>query len=67
MNIVRSRQVPYAENFHRGGVHSVAYGGHLYLGCAICDVIFMFLNQRFGEVCWHNMHILPHALLFYVL
>ena len=31
------------------------------------DVIFMFPNQRFGEVCWHNMHILLHALpLFYV-
>jgi len=31
------------------------------------DVIFMFLNQRFGEVCCHNMHILFHALpLFYV-
>ena len=23
---------------------------------------FMFPNQRFGEVCWHNMHILLHAL-----
>jgi len=22
----------------------------------------MFPNQRFGEVCWHNMHILLHAL-----
>ena len=22
------------------------------------DVIFMFPNQRFGEVCWHNMRIL---------
>ena len=21
------------------------------------DVIVMFPNQRFGEVCWHNMHI----------
>ena len=32
------------------------------------DLIFMFPNQHFGEVCWHNMHILPHALsLFYVL
>jgi len=32
------------------------------------DVIFMFLNQSFGKVCLHNMHILPHALsLFYVL
>jgi len=31
------------------------------------DVIFMFPNQRFGEVYWHIMHILLHALpLFYV-
>jgi len=22
------------------------------------DVIFTFLNQHFGEVCWHNMHII---------
>jgi len=31
------------------------------------DVISVFPNQRFGEVCWHNRHILLHALpLFYV-
>ena len=24
--------------FSWGGVHSVAYGGHLYLVCALCDV-----------------------------
>ena len=31
------------------------------------DVIFGFQNQRFGEVCWRNMHILLHALpIFYV-
>ena len=41
--------VAYAEKFH-GEFHSVAYGGHLYLVCAVCDVIFMFPNQRFGEV-----------------
>jgi len=30
------------------------------------DVIFMFPNQRFGEVCWHERHILLRALaLFY--
>jgi len=33
----------------------VAYGGHLYLVSAVCDVtsdvIFMFPNQRFGEIC----------------
>ena len=31
------------------------------------DVIFMFPNQCFGEVCWHNMHIFLHAFpWFYV-
>jgi len=31
------------------------------------DVMVMFANQRFGEVCWHNMHIILHApsSLFY--
>jgi len=44
----------------------------IYIWCALFvtsqfDVIFMFPNQRFGQVCWHNMHILLHALsLFYV-
>ena len=33
----------------------------------IFDVIFMFPNQRFGDVCWHNKHVLLHALaLFFV-
>jgi len=50
----------------------MAYGGHLYSGALFVtsqfDVIFMFPNQRFGEVFWHNRHILLHALpLFYVL
>jgi len=32
------------------------------------DVISMSPNQRFGEVCWQNIHIFPHAFsLFYVL
>jgi len=25
------------------------------------DVILPFANQRFAEVCWHNMHIILHA------
>jgi len=29
--------VEYAKHFH-GGVHSVAYGGHLHLVCGVCDV-----------------------------
>jgi len=29
--------VAYAENVH-GGLHSVAYGGNLYLVCAVCDI-----------------------------
>jgi len=54
-----------------GGVTSVAYGGHLHLVSALCNVTIWrhicFPNQHFGEVCWHNRHILLHALpLFYV-
>ena len=26
------------------------------------DVIFAFVYQRFGEVCWRNLHIILHAL-----
>ena len=26
------------------------------------DVIFTFANRRFGKVCWHNIHIILHAL-----
>ena len=26
------------------------------------DLIFTFPNQRLGEVCWHNMQIILHAL-----
>ena len=63
--------VACAENFHGGGFHSVAYGAGLFVVLVFVmsqfDVIFMFPNQRFGEVFWHNMHILLHALpLFYV-
>jgi len=30
-------------------------------------VMFTFPHQRFGEVCWHNMHIFLHAFpLFYM-
>ena len=62
----------YAENFHGGG--SIQW--NMVVICIWCalfvmsqfDIIFMFPNQRLGDVCWHNMHILPHALyLFYVL
>ena len=52
-----------------GGVHSVAYDGHLYLVCAACDVTFWrhihVSEQRFSEVCWQNMHILLHSLSFF--
>jgi len=39
----------------------VAYGG-LVTGYAMFvtsqyDVMFTFANKRFGEVCWHNMHV----------
>ena len=61
--------VAYAENFH-GGV--LVQGHMVVIWCALFvtsqfDVIFMFPNQRFGEVCWHKVHIFLHPLsLFYV-
>jgi len=33
-----SEPVAYAENLHGGWVRSMAYVGHLYLVCAVCDV-----------------------------
>ena len=36
----------YAENFHAGGFHSVAYGGHLYLMCTVGDVTI-----------WRHIHV----------
>jgi len=57
--------VANAENFH--GVVSFSIWLIICIWCALfvtsqLDVIFMFLNQRFGEVCWHNMRILLHLL-----
>jgi len=63
--------VAYAENFYGEGLiqwHMVV----IFIWYAVFvtsqfDVIFMFRDQRFGEVCWHNRHICLHALpLFYV-
>jgi len=51
---MKHRTTQYAENFH-GGFYSVAFGGHLYLVCAVCGVTILrhshVSNQRFGEVC----------------
>ena len=43
----------------------------IFIWCALFvtsqfDVILMFPNQRFGEVCWHNMHIFLHPLILCV-
>ena len=61
----QSAAVVYAENFHGAFIqwHIVV----ICIGCAMFvtsqfDVVFMFPNQRLGEVCWHNMHILLHAI-----
>ena len=59
--------------FTRGGVFIQWLIVVIWIWCALSvtsqfEVAFIFPNQRFGEVCWHNMHIFPHALfLFYVL
>ena len=56
--------VACAENFHGGFIqwHAVV----ICIWCALfvtsqCDVVFMFSNQCFGEVCWHNINILLHV------
>ena len=62
--------VAYAENFRGGGLVQ----GHMVGICIWCalfvtsqfDVISMFPNQRFGEVCWHSMHIFLHPLSLYM-
>ena len=64
---IHSFPVAYAENLHRGGFIQWRMVV-ICLWCAVFvksqfDVIFMFPNHRFGEVCWYNMHILPHAPL----
>jgi len=65
-----SPPVAYAENYHGGGFIQ----WHMVVICIWCalfvtsqlDVIFMFPNQRFGDVCWHNRHILLHALPYFM-
>ena len=60
-SICRLVAVAYAETFHGGGFiqrHRVV----ICIWCALFvtsrnDVIVLFPNQRFVEVCWHNMHI----------
>jgi len=62
--------VAHAENFHwRGFIlwHMVVICiWYALFVTSQFDVIFMFPDQRFGEVCWHNMHIRLHALFIYV-
>jgi len=62
--------VAYAKNSNGG----CFYQWPMVVICILCslfvtsqfDVIFMFPTQRFGEVCWHDMHILLRALLIYM-
>jgi len=61
--------VAYAENF-RGGVHSVTYGGHLCLVCAVYDVTIWphihVSKPTFGEVCQQYAYPSTCTPLFYV-
>jgi len=60
--------VAYAENLWRAFIQ-----WHMVVICIWCglfvtsqlDVIVIFPNQCFGEVCWHNIHIFPHPLSFF--
>jgi len=46
------------------------HGVDFYWMWAVCDITISHhirvSKQRFGEVCWHNMHIILHYCLFYV-
>ena len=79
-NLPSPTHLPRSPDIVYNGVRrKFSWGGftqwHVMVICIWCapfltsqfDVIFMFPNQHFGEVCWHNIHILLHALaLFYV-
>jgi len=62
--------VANAENFHGVASFSIRWSfvfGVRYLWRHNLTSYFMFPNQRFGEICWHNMRILLHLIpLFYV-
>jgi len=64
--------VAYAEHFHEESFIQWRVVDNC-IWCALFvttqfDVIFIFPNQRFDEVCRYNRHILLHALpLFYVI
>jgi len=67
----RNWPAAYGENNHGGDSFSGIWWSFVFcvrsLLCHKFDVIFMFPNQRFGDVCWHNKLILLHALpLFYI-
>ena len=47
--------VAYAETFHVGGFHSLAYGGHLYLVCVVCDVIIWRQIHVSKPTFWRNL------------
>jgi len=48
----------YIEQWRKG----VILTGYTLFVTSQYDVMFTFANQRFGEVCWHNLHIVLHAL-----
>ena len=43
------------QNIFMGGVHSVAYGGHLYLVCAVCDVAIWRHIHVFKSMFWRSL------------
>jgi len=37
-----------------GGVHSVTYGGHFYIVCAVCDVTIWRHSHVSKPTCWRS-------------
>jgi len=59
--------VAYAENLH-GGDFTPWRMVVISVWCALfvtslCDVVFMFPNQHFREICWHNIRVLLRKML----
>jgi len=43
-------------------IDTVIVTGYMMFVTSQYDSIFTFPRQRFGEVCWHSMHVILHAL-----
>jgi len=50
-----------AHSWNRWGIVVIVAGCALFV-MSQCDVLFTFSKQGFGDLFWHNTHIILHAL-----